>query len=70
MDVNSAEWSQSEFRKMAEGCSRRKGSRCNRTTFACKDYLCPFVKKRRRTLERCVQTSHNRQKNAMPVSFM
>lgn len=45
MDVNSAGWSQKEFIDMAQGfCFDEKNSMCERTGYACKDYLCPIVK--------------------------
>jgi hypothetical protein len=45
MDVNSNGWSQAEFvTSMAKYCSKRLGTMCERTEFACKDYLCPVVK--------------------------
>jgi hypothetical protein len=48
MDVNANDWSQKKFIDAAEFCqSKRNGKRngmCRKTDYACKDYLCPYVK--------------------------
>lgn len=45
MDVNCNEWSQHEFiHKMTIDCKDRNDTICNKTGYACKDYLCPIVK--------------------------
>lgn len=44
MDVNSSDWSQHEFIKMSSNCNYKEQWMCKRTSYACKDYLCPIVK--------------------------
>ena len=44
MDVNVAEWSQKEFQDLSGVCSSKEDWMCLKTKYACKDYLCPFVK--------------------------
>ena len=44
MDVNSSEWSQSDFRKLSSDCSFKEDWACKETGVACKDYLCRMVK--------------------------
>jgi hypothetical protein len=44
MDVNSAEWSQQEFRELSGVCAFKEGVQCSKTKFACRDFICPFVK--------------------------
>lgn len=44
MDVNSAEWSQREFRELSSVCDFKEDWKCSKTNVACKDYICPLVK--------------------------
>jgi len=45
MDVSSDEWSQREFNILKTTCLNKKDWMCTKTDVACKDYLCPIVKK-------------------------
>jgi hypothetical protein len=45
MDVNSSEWSRREFCNLAAFCENLNGNMCDKTKYACKDYLCPIVEK-------------------------
>jgi hypothetical protein len=44
MDVNSADWSQREFRELSGVCDFKEDWMCSKTKVACKDYMCPIVK--------------------------
>lgn len=44
MDVNSKEWSQETFDNLKSTCRHNSGWKCEYSGFACKDYLCPYVK--------------------------
>lgn len=43
MDVNTGDLSQKEFRELSETCAFKRKFLCEKTSFACKDYMCPVV---------------------------
>jgi len=44
MDVNSADWSQREFRELSGVCDFKEGQMCSKTKYACRDLMCPIVR--------------------------
>jgi len=61
MDVNSSEWSSSEFRTLSSGCGFKVDWQCYKTGVACKDYICPKVKSAANIIE--VRSSFAQQTN-------
>jgi len=43
MDVNTGDLSQREFRDLSGICASKLDWKCEKTGYACKDYLCPIV---------------------------
>jgi hypothetical protein len=55
MDINDpkCELTQHQFKVLTYECKFKQDWKCSKTDVACKDYLCPFVKKAKTLSELC-----------------